>query len=121
MVQPSRKLVWPRKVQLCRGCARIQVQSKGMDWIGPGHGTNKAVQSGKVFFEEVGVDGERRLRPFRGGHDDPLHRARRVAGHVQTRQVRRLVLAGADGALVVELAAEPERQLRLLRLAGGEE
>src|SRR4029078_10072572 len=56
-----------------------------------------------------------------GGDHDPLHRPGRVAGDIQTREVRRLVLAGADRALLVYLASPPVRQVRLLRLAGGEE
>src|SRR4029078_2179721 len=35
--------------------------------------------------------------------------------------VCRLVLAGADRPLLVDLASQPVRQVRLLRLAGGEE
>src|SRR3954462_12421654 len=87
----------------------------------PKYGDRKAVQSGKVFLQQVRVDGKCGLRPFRGRDDDPLDRARGVARHVQAREVRRLVLPGADGALLVDLASEEPRELRLLRLTRREE
>src|SRR3954462_3557731 len=105
------------KVQLWPGRVLTQVQSGRMA-IFRGE---KAVQSGKVFFEQVGVDGEGRFRPFGRRDDDPLHRARGVAGDVEAAQMRRLVLAGAHRALLVELAAQADGEFRLLRLPGREE
>src|SRR4029077_754947 len=80
----------------------------------------KQSNSAKVFRQQIGVDGEGGFRPFRGRDDHPLDGAGRVAGDVETPEVRRLVLAGPDGALFVEVAAERERELRLLCLAGRE-
>ena len=47
--------------------------------------------------------------------------AREASPATKSPEVRRLVLAGAHGALVVELAAQTHRQLRPLGLAGREE
>src|SRR4029079_9222557 len=57
--------------------------------------------SGQIFLQQIGIDRERRLGALGGGDDDPLHRPGRIAGDIQSREVRRLVLAGADRALLV--------------------
>src|ERR1051326_1767629 len=97
------------KVQLCPGWAISGVQSGTK---APLSGPNSQSNLGEVFGQEVRVDGKRRFGPFGGGDDHPLDRAGGVPGHVQTAQVRRLVLSGPDGSLVVEVATEGERELR---------
>ena len=59
--------------------------------------------------------------PSDGRDDHPLDGARGVAGDEEPAQVGGLVLAGVDGPLLVELAAESGGQRGLLVLAGGEE
>ena len=75
-------------------------------------------RSAKVLLDQIGIDRERCLGALGSGDDDPLDVAGGVPGDVESREVGRLVPAGADGALLVDLAAEAERQVRVLRLAG---
>ena len=72
----------------------------------------------QVFFDQVGVDRKRGLRPLRRGDDDPLDGARRVAGDVETRKMGRLILAGSHRPFVVELTTETDGQFRSLELPG---
>src|SRR5262245_58690612 len=58
--------------------------------------------SPEIFLDQRGVDRERRFGAFRRGDNHPLHVTRGVAGHVEAGQVRGLVHAGSNGALVVE-------------------
>src|SRR4051812_26806201 len=76
----------------------------GVDW------DEKAVQLRKVFLQQVRVDGKRGLCPLRRGDDDPLHRARRVARHIQAGKMRRLILAGANRALFVDFTPQEMRE-----------
>src|SRR5262245_17031722 len=74
----------------------------------PIQGPNDQSNSGEVFAEQVGVDGERRLGPLGRGYDHPLDGPRGVARHVEAGQMGRFVPPGPHGALVVELASEPQ-------------
>src|SRR4051794_25075973 len=73
-----------------------------------------------IFELQLGVDGDGGFRAFGGGHYGELNVFRGIARDEQSGDVGAFQLAGADGALFRESAAQVSSQVTALGLTGRE-